>query len=180
MKVVVIFAPTLFAIQYDPAIPDEFERLFDYWQDPEFLEQFFTENEADLISGFFGTVSIEQAALRTRAEARKLEERLLKLASTPSESLDDVFIPLHKDGHENDPLLPSKAYGERTRTWLRIYALKIEPGVYLITGGAIKLTRSMNDREHTKEELRKVDRCKMFLKEQGIDGIDGIMELSLE
>ena len=38
-------------------------------------------------------------------------------------------------------------------SWLRIYAIKLEPGCYIITGGAIKLTRTMQEREHTLNEL---------------------------
>ena len=180
MKIIPIFAPRLFSIQYDAANPSEFERLFDDWQDPELLYQFFTENEADLISGFFGTISIEQAALKTRAEARKLEEKLSKLAKSTSKSLDEVFIPLRNYGHEIEPFPAKKAYGETNKTWLRIYALKLEPGAYLITGGAIKLTKSMNQRDHTKAEIGKIDRCKTFLKEQGVGDFDGVLELSLE
>lgn len=180
MKIIPIFAPRLFSIQYDAANPSEFERLFDDWQDPEHLYQFFTENEADLISGFFGSFSIEQAALKTRAEARKLEGKLLEFAKSTSKSLDEVFIPLRNYGPEIEPFPAKKAYGETYKTWLRIYALKIEPGAYLVTGGAIKLTKSMDERDHTKIEISKIDRCKVFLKEQGIDDFDGILELSLE
>ena len=179
MKIIPIFVPRLFSIQYDAANPSEFERLFDDWQDPELLYQFFIENEADLISGFFGPISIEQAALKTRAEARKLEEKLSKLAISTSKSLDEVFIPLRNYGQEIEPFPAKKAYGE-TDSWLRIYALKLDPGAYLVTGGAIKLTKSMNQRDHTKAEIGKIDRCKTFLKEQGIGDFDGILELSLE
>lgn len=33
-------------------------------------------------------------------------------------------------------------------SWLRLYAIKLEPGCYIITGGAIKLTRTMEERQH--------------------------------
>ena len=39
-----------------------------------------------------------------------------------------------------------------------IYAIKLEPGIYVITGGAIKLTRTMQEREHTLRELAKMEK----------------------
>jgi len=49
--------------------------------------------------------------------------------------------------------------------------------MYLITGGAIKLTDSMQEREHTRRELDKLERCKQFLKEEGIIDEDGVVDL---
>ncbi|NBW34801.1 MAG: hypothetical protein EBR30_07235, partial [Cytophagia bacterium] len=80
---------------------------------------------------------------------------------------------------EPDELTRSKAKGDQPKTWLRIYAIKLESNVYVVTGGAIKLTRSMQDREHTRLELQKFERCKAYLREQGIIDIDGLSELLL-
>ena len=46
----------------------------------------------------------------------------------------------------------------RHASWLRIYAIKLEPGIYVITGGAIKLTRTMQEREHTLVELARMEK----------------------
>lgn len=46
--------------------------------------------------------------------------------------------------------------------WLRIYAIKLNPGVYVVTGGAIKLTRTMQEREHTLKELVKMEKVRQF------------------
>ena len=35
------------------------------------------------------------------------------------------------------------------QSWLRLYAIKMNVGIYIITGGAIKHTRTMQEREHT-------------------------------
>ena len=55
-------------------------------------------------------------------------------------------------------------------SWLRIYTIKLEPGCYIITGGAIKLTRTMQEREHTLAELNKMELVRNFLL--GGDAID--------
>lgn len=49
--------------------------------------------------------------------------------------------------------------------------------MYIITGGTIKLTDNMAERPHTLKELRKLEACKQFLKNEGIIDEEGIIEL---
>lgn len=67
---------------------------------------------------------------------------------------------------------------ERTQhpSWLRIYAIRIEPNVYIVTGGAIKLTATMQEREHTKRELDKLNTCRDFLKQNGVFDQDSFID----
>jgi hypothetical protein len=39
----------------------------------------------------------------------------------------------------------------------------LDPGIYVITGGAIKLTRTMQEREHTLRELVKMEKVRSHL-----------------
>lgn len=48
-------------------------------------------------------------------------------------------------------------------SWLRIYAIKLNPGIYVVTCGAIKLTRTMQEREHTLKELVKMEKVRQYL-----------------
>lgn len=57
-----------------------------------------------------------------------------------------------------------------------IYAIKLEKGTYLITGGAIKLTPLMAEREHTLNELRKMEMVRNHLINNGIVDVDGIKD----
>ncbi len=177
MKIVRIFADRLSSFCYDSEEFDEMKRLFRLWQDAEFLENFFNENIQDLQSGFFGQITIERAITSTRDEAIRLEKELKKLSENMEESLDRVFAPL--DHYSDDNFSRNKAKGDRQKSWLRIYALKIDNNLYAVTGGAIKLTRSMQEREHTNKELRKFERCRAYLKELGITDIEGFKELDL-
>ena len=63
-----------------------------------------------------------------------------------------------------------------------IGAIKLEPGCYIITGGAIKLTRTMQEREHTLNELNKMEQVRNYLiSNQAIDAdgfVDFLSELS--
>ena len=61
-------------------------------------------------------------------------------------------------------------------SWLRIYAIKLEPGCYIITGGAIKLTRTMQERTHTLEELNKMEAVRNFLIEGRVIDADGFVD----
>lgn len=59
---------------------------------------------------------------------------------------------------------------------VRIYAIKLEPGCYIITGGAIKLTRTMQEREHTLIELNKMEAVRNYLLDGGAIDADGFMD----
>jgi hypothetical protein len=174
MEIVSIFADRLTAFRYEKTQPDEFTRLFSQWQDPEYLFGFFTEHAGDLQGGFFGRVSVPTAVRQTRDEARRLESELLRLAH---QRLDQVFRPLSPN--EATEFTRSKATGHQPRSWLRVYAMRIEANAYVVTGGAIKLTERMQDRDHTSVELRKFERCRDYLRELGITDIDGLSELIL-
>ena len=64
----------------------------------------------------------------------------------------------------------------RHSSWLRIYAIKLSQGVYVITGGAIKLTLKMEERSHTKEELVKLEKVRRFLLNEDIINDDSFID----
>jgi hypothetical protein len=51
---------------------------------------------------------------------------------------------------------------------LRIYAIKIGPNTFIVTGGAIKLVGKMDERTHLLKEKQKLDEIRNYLKEEGI------------
>lgn len=68
----------------------------------------------------------------------------------------------------------------RHPSWLRIYAIKLSQGVYVITGGAIKLTLKMEERNHTKVELAKLENVRRFLLNEDIIDDDSFINSSLK
>ena len=52
--------------------------------------------------------------------------------------------------------------------------------VYIVTGGAIKLTATMQEREHTQKELDKLNACRDFLKANGVFDQDSFIDFSQE
>lgn len=182
MRLLPIFVGTssedggLWAIQFNEG-PDEFERLFDLWQDVEYLDGFFHEHIHDLpIEPWTDSEEfIEQSVLTLMEEADKLEDALTRLVkggfAGTGQNLQQLFKPLDNRIYELKPLQKSKA-SIRTRTRpeprLRIYAIRLAPNLYIVTGGAIKLTHTMNERPHLVEELRKIERVREWLKSMGI------------
>ena len=61
-------------------------------------------------------------------------------------------------------------------SWLRLYALKQDDNIYLITGGAIKLTRQMSERPHTLNELKKLESVRNHLLDNGVMDSEGIKD----
>ena len=176
MEIVSIFGKNLFAIKFTGETKDEFSRLFELWQDAEYLEEFFETHKSDLENGFWDTTSVEDAIIETFEYAREFESALLELSEKSNaeqiESMEDIFSPLHNSQYHILTLNKSKA----KQTWLRLYALRVDSDVFIITGGAIKLTQKMQDRKHTAIELRKIESCRRFLLDQGIIDIEGVIE----
>ncbi len=160
----------LYAVQYDTEDVNEFRRIFDLWRDAEYLEDFFETHKSDLRSGFWRTVSVVDAILQTRNEANKLEKELIEIAEDGKEdqynTLSALFKPLHDHPTRLETFEKNKVTGEEKPSWLRIYAIRIEANLFLITGGAIKLTKTMNDRDHLLKELEKLDLVQKCLQDE--------------
>ena len=73
MKIVGIFAVVnlnLTAVKFKGNNNNEFRLLFENWQDPIYLYDFFEENKSDLQSGFFGNITVDEA-VDTQFKKRK-------------------------------------------------------------------------------------------------------------
>lgn len=100
-----------------------------------------------------------------------------------TENLDSLFKPLDITDASSRELTRQKARNwnrDRHASWLRIYAIRIETNVYIITGGAIKLTHLMQDRRHTTLELEKLNRCKAYLIANGVFDKESFVDLNSE
>ncbi|MDT3738998.1 MAG: hypothetical protein RO257_05795 [Candidatus Kapabacteria bacterium] len=174
MKIVRIFEGqnNLLSFKYDDEGDNEFERLFDLWNDTEYLNKFFEDNQEYFKDSYWSTKSINELAMDTRELAGKFEGKLLeyKYVSEQKKYLEEIFEPLSLASFGERSLTKSKA----KELWLRIYALKVNKSDYIITGGAIKLTRKMDDHEITKHEKEKLDKCRDYLIENGITDIEQI------
>ena len=151
----------LWAVIYDGETQNALDKLFDQWNDVMWLRQFFKENIEDLAS-YFKITDVNDA-----------------IWDTIEADLDKLFRPVENYRTSDMLLGMEKARLKRTighSSWLRIYAIKLAEGVYVITGGAIKLTLRMDEREHTKAELAKMEKVRRYLLDENIIDDEGFIE----
>ena len=156
MKIITIFAKRLFAFQFEKERKNELSRLLDDWNDVGKLYQFILENKYDAPMGF----SIQELVEQLIRNANEIDENLFAISNDPNRDLGEFFKPLHNS--EFRVLDLSKQKGRRS--FLRIYALRIDENCYVITGGAIKFHHLNKDRKHTKIEMEKLNLCRDYLK----------------
>lgn len=180
MRIIDIFAiikDSLYAVQFDneQEFIHAWTKCFELWNDPLYLYDFFEEHEDDLNQPFWKGITIEEAVSKTQKDAKLLERKLKEVAETGKterhETLSTFFETLSKDKIEKYE--KDKAKGVLKPSWLRIYAIRIDPNCFVITGGGIKLTKTMNDRQHLLEELDKLD----FTRQLLLDGEDEIFDI---
>lgn len=175
MKIDAIFAVVknkLLSVQFEPNDCDEFTLAFRNWNDTAYLEDFFETNKNDLQSGFYGNISVEKAIFSTIEEATVFEEKIRRVAEigkfkTQSSLQDLVFYPLHKND-QTYQLQETRAYGTENKSWLRVFAVRLSPECFVVSGSAIKLTKAMGDKDHTAIELTKLKITAAYLKNNGL------------
>lgn len=166
----------LWAVRYDGEEDNALYVLFDKWNDVMWLRTFFKENIADLTS-YFHLTDINHAIEDTIEDSERLQELIMDLS--PEANLEEIFHPLENYRTANMLLGKEKARlkrGSHHTSWLRIYAIKLSDGVFIITGGAIKLTLRMDERAHTQEELNKLEQTRNFLMQENIIDNDSFIE----
>lgn len=159
----------MYAFKFSEDSLDELERVFDEWADPMYLFQFFEENEKYI------DISIQQAIDKIQKEAKFLRDKLIELANEEPNQLNELFKNLNNNEISAKLLQEQKA---RNR-WLRLYAIKIDDNNYVITGGTIKLDNQhyMKDWDHTRKELDKINKCRDYLKDEGVIDDDSFQEI---
>lgn len=166
----------LWAVRDEAKDADELTMLFRQWSNANYLLDFFLANLDDL-QGFFHVQKISDAIKDTMEDAKSLERLILDFPYT--EQLDGLFHPLSLADNRVRELTREKARNwdrDRHASWLRIYAIRIEPNVYIVTGGTIKLTATMQEREHTQIELNKLNACLNYLQQNGIFDKDSFVD----
>ena len=190
MKIVRIFDDTktkppegLFSVCIDPEKDqrDEFKILDDNLSDPEFLRNFFKKREAFIgAHPFYGSITVREAIRRTRNDFFSLLRVFKDLAAeginNETSGLVEIFKPLKKSEIFEPRLQKEKAKSSH-KSWVRVYALRVSQNFYIVTGGGIKLYKTMQEDEYLKTELAKIERVKQFLIENEMYDPEGFQEL---
>ena len=170
----------LWAVRYEGDEDNILDVLFSQWDDVTWLREFFKANLADLQS-YFEISDVDIAIDITAEDSDVLQRKILDIS--PDANLDELFRPLNNMQTSEMTLDKEKANPKTLthhRSWLRIYALKLEDGRYIITGGAIKLTRTMQEREHTLQELLRQEQVRNFLLNNQIIDTDSFIDYLAE
>lgn len=154
---------SLYSVKFTSESLNEFRRLFNCWNDPEFLSEFFTENEQVLFDNWEG-MTVEKAILRTRSQANNFMKKIVAIAESGmsgGENLSSLFTPLYNESPNPKFSMQKKAYGGNN-TWLRIYAIKLSDNFYVITGGGIKLKDTMSE-SGLDNEIIKIETAQRYI-----------------
>lgn len=164
----------VFAIIYDENGQNAWVELINRLNDVSYLHEFFNDRRHLSPLRGSGDAGIERAVSHARAEVADLVNYIRQLAQQkPNDdtyaSLGQLFKPLENWRVDADvDLLKEKARGRKHNKWLRIYAIRVRPNLYIITGGALKMVHQMQDDAVTCKELVKLKRVKDWLKGLGI------------
>lgn len=170
----------LWAVRYEDCLDNVLDSIFGQWNDVVWLRDFFKKNTEDLAS-YFKITDVNQAIYDTIEDSERLQCLIMDIS--PDANLDGLFRPLENSRTSEMLLGKEKARLHNTprhASWLRIYAIKLEPGIYIITGGAIKLTRTMQEREHTLVELARMEKVRRFLLDNDIADNDSFTDFLCE
>ncbi|WP_445710466.1 hypothetical protein [Flavobacterium sp.] len=153
----------------------EFRRLFDFWNDQDRLRTFFEEHEGDLNEVYWDGITIDEAIEKTRKEAKELERTLKEYATAGKtkrlKNLSMLFKPL-KDGKIEKEFEKDKVKVDGKKTWIRLYAIRIDPNFFMVCGGAIKLRKTLNDRAYLLKELEKLEITRSYLMDEDNDALE--------
>src|SRR5690606_25003187 len=132
------------------------------------VHQFLKENKADIPKNL--TINMLESYIIEDSE--ELDNQLIKISENEEQELEQFFSPLHNQEYQ----IRSLSLRKKRERYLRMYAIRVDSDLFVITGGAIKLTYLMEDRPHTKEELGKLNTAKDFLVSKGIFDEDSFFE----
>ena len=164
MKIVCIFADQLFACHYEGEEDNEYDRLMELWTDVEFLSNYAKENNIPDVRKF--VMNVLQGAEQI--------QNLLEEINQNKKPFTTYFEPLQYS--EINRVL-SLQKGKIRKNILRLYAIKLDDTCFLLTGGAIKMSQTMQGHPDTNRELEKLKQVRAYLKDNGVFDEDSFFEL---
>lgn len=183
-----IFPDYLYSVRYDDRKENEYYRLFKEWNDKDFLLGFFRDHAQYLNKAIWNELRNDPEASAASAieDANELEPLIRQLcvntAKGVTPDLDSLFFPLDGKYSYVWSKIPMKAYGVKSHSFIRMYAIKLESNVYLIVCGGIKLGKTIQDSPCLKDfVIQNIDMALRYLKENGIiDGEDLQKDMNYE
>lgn len=192
MEIVTIFEHKLYSYKDENtdsakvSYKSEWDKVASKWENEQAIYNFFEKNKHFLSQPYFKSFGItkEQAREQVMREALNIRQILKRACHTrkKGESLDSFFKPLDDNKTKLENVFQTKGKSDLKikHRLLRVYAIRIDENMYLLTGGAIKLVLEMKDQNETYTELGKLQRVRSFLKKENVIDKDGFYELIYE
>lgn len=173
MKIVDIFAEQLFSFVYKTNDghydENEFDRLMNLWTDVSYLRNYAKSNNVSNVNQFV------KDRLR---DAENIQDLLDELTES-GEPLEYYFRPL-RNSELGIKILSLQKGKVSQRDGLRLYAIKIDTDCFVITGGAIKMSQTMQEHPDTMNELLKIKKAQDYLKANFVIDRDSFYEFKNE
>lgn len=174
MELVHIHKPYLYSIKYDGEDSDEYNRLMEEWLDVYEVNNFLCDNITtfnEYWSDFFSNTL--EAAEQIAEEANVMESYFEDVAYNTSvgefPDYDSYFQYLDGVYSCEVRYIPMKGYGIYRPSLIRVYAIKIEPNVYVVVDGGIKLGKKIQNSPGLKEHvIKKINIARTYLSSLGI------------
>lgn len=145
----------------------EYGRLLHIWEQQGYLIAFFSNQKDKLNTDRYGRITVGQAIVRNGIFLNEIRQTI------QTGDLNSVFQSLYDKEPGKDVKWPEskfklKMHDEEYENWLRIYAVRFvekDTGLinYIITGGAIKLVRAMEEFAPMEYEERKQEKVIQYL-----------------
>lgn len=168
----------LYSVEYKGDETDVLDILLERWDDSEYLIEYFDKKSDLLHEGYFTEKEIANSVGNVIRDVNRLKIKLAKASKTGK--LDQFFKPYTKgiQTRHSEPL--KKAYGTMPRSMLRLYAVCLQDGSYIICGGAIKLSNDVDGDEELQKERARLNRLRDYLKQEGIEDKEQLELLILD
>lgn len=175
-----IFPPHIYSVRYDGEDDNEYDRLFNEWNDMEYVTTFMETHQQYLSSPVWSqTPTPEDASRQVYEEAEIMESNFEELAENSANGskpdFDSLFRFFNGKYQYELEIPPMKSYGPKRPSLLRIYAIKLQQNRYLITGGGIKLADTIQNSPGLQDHvLQNIDKVRDFLFTNGISDSEDI------
>ena len=178
LRIVPIFASReqaegLYACWYEHRDQDELSHLFELWNDPNFVRKQCRKNQQRIGVPPL-SMDVNEAVAHIWEEIEFFNDLLLPHQNTNryqpayTHFLNDFFEPLDTKHVNNRYKAKATISGLNL---LRLYALDIRDGLFLVTGGGMKFTRTMQQDPYNflQQELDKLDKVADLLQKRQVD-----------
>lgn len=179
MEIVTIFGESLYAVKCEGE--NEYERLMDLWTDVSYLRQFAKDAMSQDIESFRRYTRLKDVKSFVDAVSEDAEDiqDFMDAVEEGENELDNFFTALDNMESGFRELSLRKGKPNR-RSFLRLYAIRIDAGTYLITGGAIKLVATMKESEDLMDKKWELNEARAYLQDNGVFDSDSFQDFKTE